>query len=468
MLKTKCNDSGTLLACTDRRDSLSALWVGLLTLVLVQGVAAASFDSDRQLGIPGPRDCFWLRGPFSADPYINLAYPDANVYYWAGVFTIPEGARLELLGEYPHSRYMSFVSYDERGRPQESLPDFLIRPDEGPNPYEVGAARTATQRSYRVEVLPTAPEAQRAVGSRQSGGDYNEIHAPYYGKGKQQAILYRIYLPDRGTEPDGGASLPTPVLHLESGETLRGKEACIALRTRQPAALAPDAAGISAAVYRDLINQPDRPDTWPAQNPATWHIQLDRTSLLGIYTGEINENARRSEGGFYPNPDNHYIRTIVNRRHGPVFLIRAKAPTTPATVGGESDMTDGELRYWSVCANQSFVNTRVNDCLYDEELPRDPRGYFTVVVSRAEDRPRNAHTACGIGWLPMAPDGDGMFDEDVTVVQLRHMLPAEDFLHSIDRIDSQDQMETTLGEYMPKTAYLQTNQVEAFFPCLGS
>ena len=30
--------------------------------------------------IPGPNDCFW-RGPFSADPYINIAYPDANVYY---------------------------------------------------------------------------------------------------------------------------------------------------------------------------------------------------------------------------------------------------------------------------------------------------------------------------------------------------------------------------------------------------
>ena len=352
-------------------------------------------------------------------------------------------------------------------RPQESLPDFLIQPELGTNPYELGGSRVSTQRSYRVEVLSRAPEARREVGSRDAGGHYNQLHTPYYGKGNQQVILYRIYLPDAGTEPNGAVPLPAPVLRLENGETLRGAEACRALRTRQPAALAPDAAGISAAVYRGLINQEDRPDTWPAQNPAQWHIQLDRASLLGIYTGEINENARRSEGGFYPNPDNHYIRTIVNRRHGPVFLLRAKAPTTPATVDGEAEMSDGELRYWSVCANQSFVNTRVNDCLYDEELPRDPNGYFTVVVSRAEDRPRNAHIACGIGWLPMADDGDGMFDRDVTIVQLRHMLPAEDFQHSIDRIQSQDQMEAVLGEYMPKTAYLQTNQVEAFFPCLG-
>ena len=44
--------------------------------------------------IPGPRDCFWSRGPFSGDPYINVAYPDANVYYWATAFSTPEGSTL--------------------------------------------------------------------------------------------------------------------------------------------------------------------------------------------------------------------------------------------------------------------------------------------------------------------------------------------------------------------------------------
>ena len=78
----------------------------------VTALEAASHADNQQIGVPGPRDCFWLRGPFGADPYVNLAYPDANVYYWAAVFTVPDGARLELLGEYPHSRYMSFVSYE--------------------------------------------------------------------------------------------------------------------------------------------------------------------------------------------------------------------------------------------------------------------------------------------------------------------------------------------------------------------
>ena len=30
--------------------------------------------TEKDLGVPGPRDCFWSLGPHSGDPYINLAY----------------------------------------------------------------------------------------------------------------------------------------------------------------------------------------------------------------------------------------------------------------------------------------------------------------------------------------------------------------------------------------------------------
>ena len=96
-------------------------WTFLIFITVSQSIASEA--------IPGPRDCFWLRGPFSSDPYINVAYPDSNVYYWAAVFSMPEGSNLELKGDYPYSRYMSFVSYDEGGRPIESLADYLITSD---------------------------------------------------------------------------------------------------------------------------------------------------------------------------------------------------------------------------------------------------------------------------------------------------------------------------------------------------
>lgn len=442
--------------------------------------------------IPGPRDCFWARGPHSSDPYINLAYPDANVFYWAAVFSIPEGASLTLEGDYPHSRYMSFISYDERGRPIESLADYLITPgpslpvakmgtlegdarlvrldlgegagDVSINPFVPGNRRDSTHRRYEVEIVNAPPPVQRLAGERAQTETGNRLHAPEYGPG-QQVVLYRIYLPDNGKAPDGGVPLPNPVLTLADGTQARGEAACAGLKTRQPLAITLDAVGIPPTEYRDLITQPGKPDTWPAENPAAWFIQLDRKSLIGMYTGEIDPDAPRSEGGFYPNLDNHYIRAIINRKYGKVLIVRGKAPTTPRTHTGDAVMGDGQLRYWSLCSNQSFANTRVNDCVFDEEIPVGPDGMYTIAISRPEDRPRNATPECGLAWLPMAEDGDGVFDDDVTIIQYRHMLTAPDFPNSIQRVLKQEDLETTMGAYMPQTRYLMPNQVEGFFPC---
>ena len=405
--------------------------------------------------IPGPRDCFWARGPFSSDPYINVAYPDSNVYYWAAAFSMPEGSTLEIQGEYPRSRYMSFFSYNERGKPIGSLTDYQIE-SEAINPFIPGNQRSDFNRSYSINVMNESPLTHQNTD--------NTLFTPEYGK-QQQLIVYRIYLPDKNIDITGGAKLPQPVLSLSDGTKLKGEQTCKVLNTSQPLQVSFDALGIPPNEYRRLISQPDKPDTWPAHNPPKWFIQLDRKSLIGMYTGKIDPSAPRSEGGFYPNLDNQYIRTILNRRHGKVLIIRGKAPTTPKTYSETSFTEETDVRYWSLCSNQSFVNTRVNDCLFDEEVPVDKNGFYTIAISRVEDRPRNAVNECGIAWLPMADDGDGMFDEDVTIIQFRHLLPSDNFEHSIQKVERQDQLRSVMGPYMPRARYFMPNQVETFFPC---
>ncbi len=427
--------------------------------------SSASIDAS---GIPGPRTCFWSRGPHSADPYLNMAYPDANVYYWAATFTVPKGAKLEIQGQYPHSRYMSLISYDNAGKPIESAADYLIKPNQGSvNPFVTGNKRDSHKRDYSVEIVSSAPEVQRLVGQLGQAQSVDKLHVPQYGTG-QQTVLYRIYLPDKNKDITGGVNLPTPKLTLADGTVVSGDSACGKLNTKQPLQLTAAAASIPPYQYRQLAQQADKPDTWPAKNPAEWYIQLDRESLIGIYTGKFNENARRSEGGFYPNLDNQYIRTIANRKYGKLFVMRGKAPTVAKTFNSDAVMSQGQLRYWSICSNQSFANTRVNDCLFDEEIPLDDKGYYTVVVSRAEDRPRNAKPECGIGWLPMADDGDGVFDDDVSVIQIRHMLSSPDFKNTFTNIETQKDLVGVMGEYMPKTNYLMPNQLETFLPCNNS
>ena len=413
--------------------------------------------------IPGPRDCFWARGPVSSDPYINIAYPDANVFYWAAAFSTPEESTLEIMGDYPYSRYMSFFSYDENGRPVESLTDYQIKSD-STNPFISGNQRSNSYRAYSIDVLNAKSSVTKTTDVQNGMSVSNTLYTPQYKK-NQQLIVYRIYLPNKNTDVTGGVKLPQPLLTLSDGTKLIGEDACKALKSSQPLQISLDALGIPPDEYNKLINQPEKPDTWPSHNPTKWFIQLDRKSLIGMYTGDIDPNAPRSEGGFYPNLDNDYIRAIINRKHGKVLIVRGKAPTTPQTYNGESISSKTDLRYWSLCSNQSFVNTRVNDCLFDEEIPVNKNGFYTIAISRVEDRPRNATKECGMAWLPMADDGDGMFDEDVTIIQFRHMLPANDFKHAIQKVMMQDQLETVMGPYMPKARYLMPNQVETFFPC---
>ena len=430
----------------------------LLTIYLIQNILAAQ-------DIPGPRDCFWLRGPHGPDPYINLAYPDSNVFYWAAAFSIPENSKLFLKGDFPVARYMSLISYDQRGRPIESLADYLITPDiNSVNPFVYGNDRLNEFRSYEIEIVNEEPVQRRETGRAELIESNNLLHAPEYGPG-QQVIVYRIYLPDENLEPNGGVSLPLPVV-VKDGKSYEGKDACKILNSFQPLAITLDAAGIPPIEYRRLASQLDKPITWPAQNPPNWYIQLDRQSLIGIYTGEFNKNAPRSTGGFFPNLDNHYLRTIVNRKFGKVLVIRAKAPNTPSTFKGNTTMNESELRYWSVCSNQSFGNTRVNDCVFDEEIPVDENGFFTLMISRLEDRPRNANKACGIAWLPIANDGDGVFDDDVAIIQFRHMLASENFENSIQSVENQADTKKVMRSYYPNGRYLMPNQAESFFPCL--
>jgi hypothetical protein len=58
-----------------------------------------------------------------------------------------------------------------------------------------------------------------------------------------------------------------------------------------------------------------------------------------------------------------------------------------------------------------------------------------------------------------------MFDDDVTIIQFRHLLPSDNFEHSIQKVERQDQLRKVLGPYMPRARYFMPNQVETFFPC---
>lgn len=424
-------------------------------------------QSLNKAGIPGERTCFWAKGPYSGDPYLNVAWPDTNTYYWGARFTMPEGSKLRIEGQFAHSRYTSYASYDDRGQPVESLADYLIEPLPGhSNPALHGADRSASKRSYAIEVLNgDQRDTNRVEGFYNEGAKSKTIAAPKNG-GSQQVLILRIYTPDKGRGITGGVPLPAPVLTLTDGKELRGAAACTALDANQLLRTQPDAFGMPIPRYRELLSLPGKPDTHPATRPSTWYAQFDRKQFEGIFTGEVGNFERKSEG-FYPTVDNQYIRTFINRKFGPVYVLRGKLPVTPKTMNGEPrmDVKDADMRYWSLCSQRGASNTTVLKCLNDEEMVINKNRDYIVAFSRAADRPRTAYPECGINWLPIPDDGDGMFDPDQGNMMIRNMLARPDFAHSIQKIKKTGEEREVMGPYLPSGSYMTKDMFESGFSC---
>lgn len=422
--------------------------------------------------MPGPRDCFWRYGPSSGDPYLNIAYPDAGTVYWGAVFTMPAGSRLHLEGDFPHARYMSIISYDYKGAPVESVADYLMVAQAGSvNPFIEGADRNAKARRYRLEVLNQPLKEPMTWGVYLPGQQRPQIHAPQQDGVAQQQLLYRIYAADKNTDVTANGGLPQFVLTLADGRSLRGQEACTALRSAQPVRVDQGALSTPRPELDKLLADAKQRvgPAGPATAPTSWFKSTEDTSRFSIYTGDLTaqEGARKQAGSFYANQDNQYLRAFISRKLGEVFVLRAKAPTTPRTWQGNPTWSNaGQLRYWSWCSNQGFGTARVNACLFDEQIPVDANGEYTLVISRAADRPRNAIAQCGVAWLPMADVGDGTGETDLTLLVMRQMLGAGEFAQALHHNKVPAQVAQDLGPYMPKGSYTSVAAFETFRPCL--
>ena len=422
--------------------------------------------------LPGPRSCFWRYGPSSGDPYIHIAYPDAATFCWGAVFTVPQGARLHLEGRYPHARYMSLISYDFKGAPLDAVADDLFQLLAGStNPFIGGHDRSSPRRSYRIEVVNAERPTPMRWGVHLKGETRDRIHAPQQADSTRQPLQYRIHARDRNTDETANAGLPEPVLTLADGRVLRGAEACGALRTAQPLQADLGALAFPREALGRLIEQARQKfgPNGPATFPPTWTKTSQETSRFALYTGDfkVEPDVRRRDGVFYANLDNQYVCTFISRTFGEVWVMRPKAPATPKTFNGDAVWRDGgDLRYWSWCSNQGFGTARVNACLFDEEVPVDAQGWYTLVMSRAADRPRNAIPECGVAWLPMADVGDGTHDADLSILPMRQMLGAGDFKHALQGIQKQEDIESGMGPYFPRGRYMSVSAFETARPCL--
>jgi hypothetical protein len=418
--------------------------------LLLGAILAALPGAPARAAVP-PGSCGWAARIGSGQ--LNVAFPDTAAQYWIAEVPLPPGGSVQLSGSYPHARYMSFIDYTDAGQSIDGLADMQIAPEQGStNPFVTGARRTATRRSYTVNVVEgSAPASGRAPNTMYTiSADGSRISPP-----GTVLLIYRVYEPDSGLDLTGGTGLPAITVVDPAGgrATLPVCPNDSLPETELTQRLAALGSSGSSPIPNTGLGSTNPPRwvrfTNTANGVATGGLdnEVTGTSLYPPIAGATNA---LPPGGFFDNVNVAYVATLYGAGFGPVLAFTAKAPTAARTVAGERRMGSGQVRYWSVCSNNGA--TLVYGCAHDDEVPLGARRTYRVVISTAANRPSNATAACGITWLPSGPTPQ-------TVVILRNMLPAPSFANATQNA-RQGTEQQTMGPYYPVGRYYPT--VSAF------
>lgn len=428
-----------------------------LLFLTVLGLLALPIGSASGLSDEG--SCAWEVAIRSEQ--VNALYPDEAANYWVSILPLPPGAELEITGEFPHARYISFITYDPKVSPVDGLADVELAPDDGAtNPMLDGADRTAEDRSYTLRVVQGAVPAQREPNTiyTMRGGDDAQATEPLMSGA--MAVAYRVYRTDLGTDVTGDVGLPRIAYVLPDGSRHEVPECPD--RTLPDTGLTEAIANAGGAAVIPEIDEAAPPEMeWRRyHNVASSFANNLNNGITGpLFPTVYEAGLQLPRGGYGENIHNAYAYTTASWTQGDVAVFRAKAPTVPQTFegqpvfgstgvdrDGDDEEDPAEVRYWSFCSTEQ--TTRFYGCLTDDQVPVDDDGYFTIVVSRASNRPANAVAECGVAWLPAGP-------LDRSVLIYRHMLPSADFEEAIQHIEIGSE-EADMGEYYPAGEYLSS------------
>ena len=421
--------------------------------------------AEKEASKPAVATCFW-EGPISTRRPTTRGFdgrtfnfPEESATYWLARINLPEGSRLKIRGRYPYGRYMSLNSYSD-GVPTDALSDLAIDPRPGSvNPFEPGARRHVSKRSWRVTVLDAPPPAGAA--SREPNTLYAEPAA-----GAAIELAYRVYEPDRGYGLTAGTDLPRAVLVEDDGTHARGDEACAAVNDANRDITVQT---IPEAVWETARATPGcDAQTNPAYDPIRWerffNVNYASLAVISDCTDAGREGRLAMEadlqGGFYSNRDSAYIYAHLAREFGPVVVLEGRLPKFPRTYREPRRMPGGKLRFWSLCSGESRVTVRTPDCLADRQVLKRSGRNFTIAVSKRADRPANARARCGVAWLDWGEGGDGAGDPDYALLIMRNMLVSDSFERAIQRVERPSTEPQVMGRFFPRSEYSTVEEFE--------
>jgi hypothetical protein len=128
-------------------------------------------------------------------------------------------------------------------------------------------------------------------------------------------------------------------------------------------------------------------------------------------------------------------------------------------------MPEAQTQYWSLVSCEAPPSGRVVDGVTDMQVPLDGDRNYTIVVSRQEDKPKNATLENGVAWVEWSPLGEGLDDPrnrpDFGMLIMRMMGNHPSWLQSPDKISQPSLEEAIMGPYYPQGYYTTKEEFEA-------
>ncbi len=301
-----------------------------------------------------------------------------------------------------------------------------------------------------------------------------------------QAVL-REYLSDQGFDgagwgpsdaPASARGMPAYEATLADGTKLSQAEVAAKLARPMAGATPPP---ITAAQWEDLVHSKDNdpsldPATAPARRDPKWEkFWTLKYSVVGAFKtpeegAKIPYEGAMEGGG---DPSTQYLITYLSRKFGSVYVMRGKMPKFPNTFsGGDGQglkvMPEAQTQYWSLVSCEAAPSGQIVDGLADMQVPLDADGNYTIVVSRPEDRPKNATLENGVAWMEWSPRGEGVDGPenrtDYGMLMLRIMANNPAWAQSPNHVTKPGEEEAVMGSYLPKGSYTDKATFEATGP----
>jgi len=432
----------------------------------------------------GPRGWAYWSHLESPRPVQNPnLWPDGNSTYFIGELTMPPGSGLDMHFTFPHARYFKYALYKWNGMTFVStgadLVGWDIEPEPGStNPFRVGANRLAEQRDFTIRL--------RAQDASKSSKNEEPNTLNIGGDGGTLMYVTRIYLSDQGWDgagwgpastPGAGSGMPTYEGFLADGTRLSAEDVVEQFSKQMSTTPQPVTAAQWAKVVQAKTNDPALdPATAPARKNPRWEKYWNfKYSIVGAFK-TAEERAKTPFAGAMDGGGDaatQYLFINLSRKFGPVYVMRGKMPIFPDTYagtrgGGLEIMPEAQTQYWSLVSCEAAPSGHIVDSLTDMQVPLDEDRNYTIVYSRAEDRPANATLENGVAWIEWSPRGEGVVGaanrEDFGMLMMRIMATNPDWKERPDNVTAPGMEEEIMGPYFPRGEYTDKATFEAEGP----